>query len=243
MTFQIWHPGGQGQALPSQMMVSAPGPEPTRLEFESDGRTIGIEAFEQESREPQAALIVIHGAGGMNYGNGYIRQLASVFAAEGFATYLVHYFASTGHQYADDSAIYKHFETWLKTIGDAVEFVRSRPGIDPRKVAIFGYSLGGYLAIAHGAKDRDLAAVIELAGGIDPTYAAKTRKLPPTLVLHGDQDRRVLPDRARELERLLVDLNTPHEMKIYNGEGHVLSPAAALDALTRGLVFLNRFLR
>ncbi|MHA3774307.1 dienelactone hydrolase family protein [Verrucomicrobiota bacterium sgz303538] len=226
------------------LAVSAVGQglEERRSSFLSGGTKIGLEAFISSSKEPQPAIIVIHGAGGLEYGNGYIRQLATAFAANGISTYLIHYFDRTGHSWADDATIYKNFATWLDTVGDAVRYVREQPGVDQRRVALFGYSLGAYLAVAEGARDPQIGAVVELAGGIDPSYAVRTEHMPPTLILHGDSDRRVLPARAKELEELLRKLGTPYEMQMYQGEGHVLSPAAALDALARGMTFLGKHL-
>lgn len=211
--------------------------------FESGGRKIGVEAFVSTSPQKGPALVVIHGAGGMEYGNGYIRQLATAFAANGISTYMIHYFDRTGHRWADDATIYENFVTWLDTVEDGIKYIQSQPGVDPSKIALFGYSLGGYLAVAEGARNPVVAAVVELAGGIDPSYAERTERMPPTLVLHGDADKRVLPVRATELEELLRRVDAPHEVQLYKGEGHVLSPVAALDALTRGLAFLGKYLR
>jgi carboxymethylenebutenolidase len=212
----------------------------TRNVFQSGGKSIGVESFLPTAAGAATALIVIHGAAGIEYGNGYIRQLASAFAANQLSTHLVHYFDRTGNYYADDPTIHANFEKWLDTIGDAVAYVKSQPATDAKRIALFGYSLGGYLAVAEGARNSSVGAVIELAGGIDPSYAARAKRMPPTLILHGDQDRRVLPARAKELEELLQRLGTRHEMHIYPGEGHFLSPSAALDALARGMDFLER---
>lgn len=211
--------------------------------FESGGRKIGVEAFVSTSSQRGPALVVIHGAGGMEYSNGYIRQLASAFAANGISTYMIHYFDRTGHRWVDDATIYENFVTWLDTIADGIKYIQSQPGVDPGKIALFGYSLGGYLAVAEGARNPAVAAVVELAGGIDPSFAEQTRRMPPTLVLHGNADKRVLPERARELQELLRKVEAPHEIQLYEGEGHVLSPAAALDALARGLAFLGKYLK
>jgi carboxymethylenebutenolidase len=143
----------------------------------------------------------------------------------------------------DDATIHSNFATWLDTISDAIEYIRNQPEVDEGRIAVFGYSLGGYLAVAEGARNPRVAAVVELAGGIDPSYARSTNRMPPTLVLHGDADRRVLPARARELQELLRKIEAPHEIQFYRGEGHVLSPVAALDALTRGLAFLGKYLK
>lgn len=219
------------------------GMEQRRESFESGGKKIGIEAFVSTSGKPGPALVVIHGAGGMEYGNGYIRQLASAFAASGISTYLVHYFDRTDHRWVDDATIHENFATWLDTISDAIAYIGKQPKVDEERIALFGYSLGGYLAVAEGARNPKVAAIVELAGGIDPSYARQTSRMPPTLVLHGDADVRVLPARAKELQELLRKIDAPHEVQFYSGEGHVLSPAAALDALTRGLAFLGKYLK
>ena len=221
---------------------AAEGIQEQRSTFQSGGHAIGIESFFPTTPGKKPALLVIHGAGGVDYGNGYIRQLAAAFAANGMSTHLIHYFDRTDTHYADDATIHRNFETWLSVIRDAVDHVEALPTSEPGAVGLFGYSLGGYLAVAQGSRNPKVGAVVELAGGIDPTYAARTERMPPTLILHGEQDRRVLPARARELEILMGKLSTPCEVKIYRGEGHVLSPMAALDALTRGVTFLNRHL-
>jgi dipeptidyl aminopeptidase/acylaminoacyl peptidase len=179
----------------------------------------------------------------MDYGNRYVRQIATAFAASGYATYLIHYFDRTGHSYASDSTIRANFAAWLETVTDAVGFVASQPRVDAKRVATFGYSLGAYLAVAQAARDPRVRAVVELAGGIDETFAKDVKRMPPTLIVHGKEDRRVEPARARELEALLKKVGAEYETELYEGEGHVLSPMSALDALSKVLGFLGRHLR
>jgi dipeptidyl aminopeptidase/acylaminoacyl peptidase len=214
-----------------------------KLSFKSGGKSIPVEAFQPAGEGKAPAIIVLHGAGGMDYGNAYVRHLATAFAEQGYATFLVHYFSRTGNSYASDSTIRQNFPTWLETVSDAVSFISKQPGVDAARLATFGYSLGGYLAVAHAAQDDRVRAVVELAGGIDDSYAKKVKRMPPTLIVHGKSDRRVEPERATELEQLLQGMGVPVEMKLYEGEGHMLSPRAALDALSSGLDFLNRHLR
>src|SRR6185503_11352538 len=46
----------------------------------------------------------------------------------------------------------------------AITFLRARPGIDPRRVALIGHSYGGEIAPMVAADDPSLAAVVLLAG-------------------------------------------------------------------------------
>ena len=228
-------------ATVTALAMSAAGQEvqSTKASFQSGGRTIGVEMFQPLNAMNAPAILVLHGAGGMDYGNEYVRQLATAFAANGYATLLVHYFDRTGTNYAADPIIRANFEKWLETIGDAVSFALQQPHIDPKRMALFGYSLGAYIAVAHASRDNRVRALVELAGGVDPEFAKTVHHLPPTLVLHGEDDRRVPLDRAKEFIQLLRKLSTPFATKFYPGEGHILSPLAAFDALSRGLTFLR----
>ena len=73
-----------------------------RGSFKSGGKTIGVEEFIPKGGEAWPAIVVLHGAGGMDYGNSYVRQLATALAGNGYATFLVHYFDRTNNSYAND---------------------------------------------------------------------------------------------------------------------------------------------
>lgn len=230
--------------LTAMLASSAAGEDvgAARDSFTSGGRTIRVESFRPNAPGLHPAILVLHGAGGVMAGNAYVHQLATAFASAGYATFLVHYFDRTGSTWASDDAIRANFETWLGTINDAVGFVASQPGIDRRRIATLGFSLGGYLAVAHAARDPRVQAVVEISGGIDPSYAKRAERMPPTLILHGEDDRRVPVEQAREIEKLLRRLKTPCEIQLYRSEGHILSPVSAIDAFMRGMGFLKKHL-
>lgn len=210
--------------------------------FISGGRPIWVDIYRSKEECGAASLLLLHGAAGIAGSGDFIRHIAGLFAASGVSAYVVHYFDRTGDTSVSDQAIRGKFESWIATLSDAVGFVEGLPGTDPARIATFGYSLGGYLAIAHAARDPRIRAVVELAGGVDSAYAAAATRMPPTLVMHGDEDRRVPVERAGEVQALLARLGAECQMHLYAGEGHVLSAPSALDALNRAMVFLERHL-
>jgi carboxymethylenebutenolidase len=115
----------------------------------------------------------------------------------------------------------------------------SRPEVNEQAIGFFGYSLGAYLSLAQAAHDSRVKAVAELAGAIDKEHADLVKRLPPILILHADEDRRVPVENAFRLEEILQRLGVRHEMKIYRGEGHVLSAASQADAAARAVRFFQ----
>lgn len=212
------------------------------LTYESGGRRVRLEAFGLGNKEPQPAVLVLHGAGGIDAGHRYVRQFAGAIADAGFITLLVHYFDRTNTSYAGEATIHREFATWRETIADAVTFISELPGVDPQRLALAGYSLGGYLGMAQAARDSRIRAVVEIAGGIDDASAAAAKALPPLLVVHGRADHRVPFENALKVERVARRVGAVVETRFYPEEGHLLSAGAALDALVAGIDFLTRHL-
>jgi pimeloyl-ACP methyl ester carboxylesterase len=63
---------------------------------------------------------------------------------------------------------------WEKVVTPVVDYALSRPEVDPGKVALFGISLGGYLAPRAAAFEPRLAALIADGGVYQPWYPVCT---------------------------------------------------------------------
>jgi carboxymethylenebutenolidase len=91
-------------------------------------------------------------------------------------------------------------------------------------------------------RDPRIIAVAEFFGGLADPFTADAAKLPPVLVLHGEQDPVVPVEEARSLQRLLEQNRIPHEIKIYPGQGHHFTGLAQIDALGRVVEFFRQHL-
>ncbi|HUF26804.1 MAG TPA: alpha/beta fold hydrolase [Gemmatimonadaceae bacterium] len=120
-------------------------------------------------------------------------------------------------------------------------YLGARAEIDRERLAIVGYSLGSYLAVASAAKERTVKAVVLAAGGdlpsgtpvsmlarsvADPLKAVRQIAGRPLLMVHGRRDRTVTPDQAR---RLYEAAGNPKELRWYDA-GHIL-PAGVIDGV------------
>ena len=63
-----------------------------------------------------------------------------------------------------------------------------------------------------------------------------------TLILHGSEHARLPVQNAYNLEKLAARLGVRHEIKIYQGEGHVLRSASQAEAATQAIRFFQKHL-
>jgi len=212
----------------------------SQLAFESGNRPIHVGAYIPDSTGASLpAVIALHGAGGDVAG---MHKYASLLAEQGFAVYVLHYFDRTDTQSADKPTILRNFPLWMKTLWDSISFVEKQSAVDPERIALLGFSLGAYLALANSTIDGRVKAVVEFFGGLPREMKLFMRRLCPTLILHGEADATVPVAEAHNLQQLFEQKGIPYEIKIYPGEGHGFDNEIWRDAGLRALAFLRKYL-
>jgi carboxymethylenebutenolidase len=190
------------------------------VSFVSGGKTIAIDCFIPKSEQDPSrfpAIVALHGSGG---GHDTLAETARPLAALGFCVYVPHYFDRTGTAEAQMPAMFLNFPLWMKTLWDVVSLVAQQPAVDGERIGVLGFSLGAYLALSLGSIDARVQAVAECFGGLPREIRPFMRRLPPTLILHGDADTVVPVAEAYSLQKALEERKVPYEMVIFPGEGH-----------------------
>jgi carboxymethylenebutenolidase len=241
--------------------------------FPSDAKPIAVERFEPTAEGTYPAVVLLHALDGLEAGIGsFYRCAAEDCAARGYVVLLVHYFDRTGPREEDRKALRgqflrwaqgdmasdadrknlrNHFTAWADTVRDAIRYARTRPNVDGQRVGLVGFSLGAFLALSIAAEeDLRIAAVVDFFGGLPEEQRGQLRRLPPALIVHGDQDRTVPVREAQFLGDWLTAHQAPGEVKVYKGVDHVFVRAhggldwdAVRDAQGRTAAFLERYLK
>lgn len=151
--------------------------------------------------------------------------MARSLARAGDSVYLLHYFNRTGTIGARDSDMQKHFGEWLETLRDGIVWAHGRE--KNGSVGIYGYSLGGFLALAAASDNSLVGAVAEQAGGVWNSQEKRIGKMPPVLLVHGLRDTRVPFEKyAKPLQQLLRERGGKVETDFVPSQGHVFSENA-----------------
>ncbi len=144
-------------------------------------------------------------------------------------------------------------------------------GIDSSRIATFGYSAGGHLALLAGFWDERVGAIVAGAAPADlmlfeggvlvgqslggsrgehpGRYRAVSpvhqlhREAPPVFLYHGTRDRMIPPVHAAMMKSALDDAGVAGELHWIEGKGHVGAFLSSGEAVDRAIGFLDRVLR
>ena len=198
---------------------------------------LAAEVLIPEGAGPHPAVVL----GAEAYGvNGFIRGVQEKLAGLGYAVALPDYYHGNGpaepDNYDDFTEVKEHigrldFARGARHLAATVDAVRAMPGIDPRRVAVWGYCTGGTLAWLAACLRGDLAAAV-LYFPSQPVFAELSPARPvhpvdllwqltcPALFLYGDQDRLMPPGALADLRARIGYWDVDARVNVYPGAGH-----------------------
>ncbi|GAA0621820.1 hypothetical protein GCM10009422_17070 [Brevundimonas kwangchunensis] len=169
-----------------------PPPRPTweGMTFLSHRKPIRTIRYHPVGEGRRAAIVMMPGSGAnLSTRGGAWHWLAMQFAADGYQV-LAPLFTDA----EPDNGIRppRMMEAWRDVGEHAVDWLIQQ-GVDPRRTAMFGYSLGSYVAVDGALGNNRAAAAIALAGGVDVYTPRAPRRRIPVLMIRADGDTHVLP--------------------------------------------------
>lgn len=133
-----------------------------------------------------------------------------------------------------------------KIVG-ALNTLKARPEVTPKKLGLLGFCLGGFLAYTVASHYSDLGAVVPFYGaGYDPTPEDVAKVNAPVLAFYGKQDQSVSQEQIDKIERLYKEAGKDFQVKVYDAGHAFVNPMhgmgdeeAAKDAWPLAVDFLK----
>ena len=161
-----------------------------------------------------AAIMMLHGSGGLGADLPTFRAPAIRWAAMGCAVVMPVYFSADRRAPATDPV---HW--WNTAVADAARWMQGLPGADPNRQGVIGYSRGGYLAAEVAVVETGIKAVVGVAsaGNVKPDDIVRQ---PEVLLIHGSADPVVRPLRTHNWARVLREKGVPVEVITLSSPRH-----------------------
>lgn len=255
-------------ANPSLASLGVPPARTVRWTSADGTRVEGLLVLPQEeiASRPYATVTVLHGGPAVAYSHGYPGltfynpYLSLLLASHGYAVFLPNPRGSGG--YGAEFRAAARGDWGARPTADVLSGIDSlvaRGIADPDRLALAGWSYGGYLAAWILTQTDRFAAASVGAGVIDLTshygqgavqmneyFGGPPWRRPrpyrdqspihhvenistPVLVFHGTEDGAVSPAQSELLHSALSFLDVPVRLVRYPGEGHTIRGSAAQD--------------
>lgn len=210
-----------------------------------------------DTRHSRPAVVLLHGVEGANRFVRERRRTADMFRDQGYHVFVVHYFDAVAYDNLYlltpsreiDTAVVERYiaqdqEKWTSAITTAVESIRQRVDVHDEKIAIVGYSLGGFLALDAAERCRTRGPGSGVQGVVVNWGACFTEErfgsgYPPTFFVHGECDETVPLHWTHQTIARLQAVKTDVELYVIPRAPHV---AISAEANMRMLAFLKTYL-
>lgn len=154
-----------------------------------NGVELSLDAYVQKRSDKRPAVVVIHGG---NWDSGsrdsFVGQFLELLTAAGYNWFSIDYRKGGLSRYAES----------VDDVRAAVEFIRCHARefrVDADNIVLFGEDTGATLALMAAEKAPGVKAIVSIGGVYQP---ATLNSQLPTLVIHGGNDREVVPQTAQQ---------------------------------------------
>ncbi len=225
------------------------------VQFVSDGQSIrAYLARPPTAARPLPAVLIIHEWWGLT---DHMKDLARRFAKEGYAALVPDLYARQGSAVTTDANEAAKLMSQLSSqhalrdLNAATAYLTRQAWIEPSRIGVVGFCMGGTLALTTATHNSDVKAAVIFYGKVPPIETLDSL-LCPILFHHGAQDGWVTGKEVDTLRQGLTQYGKRGEVVSYPAAGHAFfndarpdayHPASAAQAWQRTLRFFTEHLR
>ncbi len=185
----------------------------------------------------------------------HIIELAQKLAADGFVVAVPDLYHGKVATEPDEAKkmimmIRGNVDKAAKEIMGALDTVKAMPNVEPKKLGLMGFCVGGFMAYTVAERYADLGAVVAFYGaGYQPTPESVAHVHAPVLAIYGSRDHSVTAEQRQHIEQVYKQAGKDITVKVYDAGHAFLNPShgsgnekAAAEAWPLAVNFLKEHL-
>jgi carboxymethylenebutenolidase len=195
------------------------------LKVNGDGAYAFVAEPDDNARHP--GLVLIQEYWGIEP---HIRDLAQKLAAEGFVVAVPDLFHGKIATEPNDAQklvmmIRGNVDRAAREIIGALETVKAMPNVEPKKLGLMGFCVGGFMTYIVASRYPDLGAVVPFyGGGYDPTPEEVAKVNAPVLAFYGSRDPSIPMAQIKKIEQMYQAASKHITVKVYDAGHAFINP-------------------
>src|SRR5260370_13998741 len=160
----------------------------------------------------------------------HVRPLAHRLAAQGFVVAVPELYHGKVVTEPDEAQkmvmmIAGNMDKAVREIIGALETVKAMPNVEPKKLGLMGFCVGGMLALVVASRYPDLGAVVAFyPGGYDPKPEDVAKINAPVLAFYGRRDPSIPMEQGDKIEKMFKAAGTDYTAKVYDASHAFMNP-------------------
>jgi carboxymethylenebutenolidase len=207
-------------ALLIGMTISSFAADGKPVSYKSGDETVNAVLYTPQGKGPFPALVVIHEWWGLN---DWVKQQASKLADQGYVALAIDLYrgkVATTPEEAHEIMRGVPSDRANRDLLAASSFLRSQQNVQPAKVGVIGWCMGGGYALDLAIADPKLKAAVINYGHLASDKATLQKINAAILGIFGGQDKGIPPADVNKFEADLKALGMPVQIKIFPDAGH-----------------------
>ena len=190
----------------------------------------GYVAFPDAENAP--LVLIVHTWAGKDE---FVHQRAEDLAALGYVGFAVDMYGNgkVGTDTAENESLMTPLVSDRDMLKDrivsALNYGKSLPGVDSKRVAAIGYCFGGLVVLDLARSGEDLSGVVSFHGLLMPSDISEKGIKAKVLVLHGERDPMVPLDMVDTFQKEMTEAEADWQLHSYGGTYHAFTNPEAND--------------
>jgi len=165
----------------------------------------------------------------------FVHQRAEDLAALGYVGFAVDMYGNgkVGADTAENESLMTPLVSDRDMLKDrivsALNYGKSLPGVDSKRVAAIGYCFGGLVVLDLARSGEDLSGVVSFHGLLMPSDISEKGIKAKVLVLHGERDPMVPLDMVDTFQKEMTEAEADWQLHSYGGTYHAFTNPDAND--------------